>query len=108
VSVFAFKCSAAGAFVQVYTKPNGRTDSRLGITVTKKFVSHATARNYCKRLVREVFRAERAALGGMDLVVRVRGPVSSASSVRARTEIIDLMHRVRRLCNDRANALPAS
>jgi len=108
VSVFAFKCSAAGAFVQVYTKPNGRADSRLGITVTKRFVPQATARNYCKRLVREVFRVERAALGGMDLVVRVRGPVSSSAAVRARAEIIDLMHRVRGLCNDRATTLPAS
>ena len=106
MSVFAFKCSVSGAFVQVYSRPNGRADSRLGIAVTKRFVPQATARNYCKRLVREVFRAEQAALGGMDVVVRVRCPVSSTSFVRACAEIIDLMHRVRRLCNDRADALP--
>ena len=74
----------SGTFVQIYGKPNGRTDSRLGITVTKKVVPHATARNYCKRLAREAFRAEQALLGGMDLVVRVRRPVSSAASVKAR------------------------
>jgi ribonuclease P protein component len=96
----------AGAFVQVYAKPNGRAESRLGVTVTKRFVPQATARNYCKRLAREAFRAERVALGGMDLVVRVRGPVSFTSSVKARAEIIDLMHRVRRLCDSRANVLP--
>jgi ribonuclease P protein component len=106
VSVFAFKCSAAGAFVQVYTKPNGRADARLGIAVTKRFVPRATARNYCKRLVREVFRVERTALSGMDLVVRVRSAVASTASVKARAEIIDLMRRVRRMCNDRTNALP--
>ena len=106
LSVFAYKCSAAGAYVQVYAKPNGRADSRLGIAVTKRFVPQATARNYCKRLAREAFRVERAALGGVDLVVRVRGPVSSAAAVTARAEIIDLMHRARRQCLDRANALP--
>ena len=85
--------------------PNGRAVSRLGITVTKRLVPQATVRNYCKRLAREAFRAEQVALGGMDLVVRVRGPVTAASAVMARAEIIDLMYRVRRLCDDRANVL---
>ena len=104
--MFAHKCSATGAFVQVYAKPNGGAAARLGITVTKKSVPQATARNYCKRLAREAFRAERAALAGIDLVVRVRGPVSSAAAAKARAELIDLMHKARRLCDDRANVLP--
>ena len=101
--VFAYKCSVAGVFVQVYAKPNGLADSRLGITVNKKLVPHATARNYCKRLAREAFRAEQAVLGGMDLVVRVRSPLSSAMAEKARAELVDLLHRARRLCDDRVN-----
>lgn len=104
--VFAYKCSAAGAFVQVYAKPNGQAGSRLGITVNKKLVPLATARNYCKRLAREAFRAERAVLGDMDFVVRLRRPVSAAQALKARAEVVDLLHRVRRLCDGRANVVP--
>jgi ribonuclease P protein component len=104
--VFAYKCSAAGAFVQVYAKPSRQAGSHLGITVNKRLVPLATARNYCKRLTREAFRAERAALGDMDFVVRLRRAVPAALSSRARAEIVDLLHRVRRLCDDRANVVP--
>ena len=88
----------AGKFFQVYAKPNSRVDSRLGITVNKRFVPQATARNFCKRLARETFRTHRAALSGVDLVVRARSVVLSASSAQARTEILDLMLRAQRLC----------
>jgi len=95
--------SVAGTFFQVYAKPNNRADSRLGITVNKRFVPQATARNFCKRLARETFRTHRAALSGVDLVVRARSVVLSASSAQARAEILDLMQRAQRLCCDRAD-----
>jgi ribonuclease P protein component len=97
-SVFAFKCSVAGKFFQVYAKPNSSADSRLGITVSKRFVPQANARNFCKRLARETFRIHRAALSGVDLVVRARTVVLSVSSAQARAEILELMQRARRLC----------
>jgi ribonuclease P protein component len=96
----------AGDFFQVYAKPNSRADARLGITVTKRFVPRATARNYCKRLAREVFRIHRIELSGVDIVVRSRSVVLPASSAQARAEIIGLMRRVRRLCCDRTDASP--
>jgi ribonuclease P protein component len=102
--VFAHKHSVAGKFFQVYAKPNGRKDARLGVTVSKNFVPQATARNFCKRLARETFRGHRDALGGVDLVVRARAIVQAASSARARAEILDLMQRARRLCCDIADA----
>jgi ribonuclease P protein component len=104
--VFAYKCSVAGNFFQVYAKPNSRADSRLGITVNKRFIPRATARNYCKRLAREAFRIHRIELGGVDLVVRSRSVVLPASSALARAEIVGLMRRARRLCCDRADVLP--
>jgi ribonuclease P protein component len=93
----------AGKFFQVYAKPNSRADSRLGITVNKRFVPQATARNLCKRLARETFRVHRIALTGVDFVVRARAVVLSASSKQARTEILELMQRARRLCCDSAD-----
>lgn len=50
-------------------RPNGLTQSRMGITVTRR-VSGAVGRNRVKRLVRESFRHFRAQLPpGLDLVV---------------------------------------
>jgi ribonuclease P protein component len=104
-AVFAYKCSVTGQFFQVYAKPN-RNESRLGITVNKRYVPRAVARNFCKRLARETFRVNRATLSGVDLVVRARAVVSSASSTQARTEILELMQRVTRQCCSRAAAAP--
>jgi ribonuclease P protein component len=102
-SVFAYKRSVAGRFFQVYAKPNNRADSRLGITVNKRYIPQATARNFCKRLAREIFRTQRATLSGVDLVVRARSVVLSASSAQARAEIADLMQRAQQLCRDGAD-----
>ena len=104
--MFAYKCSVAGVFFQVYAKPNSRADARLGVTINKRFVPQATARNYCKRLAREAFRIHRIELSGVDLVVRSRAAVLPASSALARAEIVGLMRRARNLCCDRADALP--
>jgi ribonuclease P protein component len=59
-------------------------------------------RNYCKRLAREVFRAERGGLAGVDLVVRPRAAVTSALSAAARAEIRDLLHRAQGLSRSRS------
>jgi ribonuclease P protein component len=103
-AVFAYKCSVAGNFFQVYAKPNFRAGCRLGITVNKRLVPNATARNFCKRLARETFRIHAVALGGIDLVVRARAPVRPASAPQARAEIIELMQRAWRLCRHRAES----
>ena len=102
--MFAHKCSVAGQFFQVYAKPSSHLQGRLGITVNKRYVPLAVSRNFCKRLAREIFRANRAALGGVDLIVRARAVVLTASSVQARKEMLDLMQRARRLCCDGSDA----
>ena len=54
----------------VYAVENGLEYARLGISVGKKRVKRATARNRVKRLIREAFRLNKDALpAGVDLVV---------------------------------------
>jgi ribonuclease P protein component len=101
-AVFAFKCRVTGEMFQVYARPNGATVARFGIVVSKRIIPQAVARNYCKRLAREVFRAERAALAGVDLVVRPHSAVMPALSSAARAEIRDLLHRAQRQCRSRS------
>lgn len=85
----------SGEFFQVYVKPNGSPVARLGVVVSKRVIPHAVARNYCKRLAREVFRAEQHELTGMDLVVRPRVQVLPGVAATARTEIRNLLRRAR-------------
>ena len=92
---------------RVYAKPNGATAARLGVVVSKRVIPQAVARNYCKRLAREVFRAERDALAGVDLVVRPRSAVTPASSAAARAEIRELLRRAQRQCHSRSEAMQA-
>lgn len=98
--MFAFKCSVAGEFFQVYARPNSGPSARLGVTVNKRFVPLAVARNFCKRLARETFRRHRARLAGVDFVVRARAQVPVAAASRARVEMLALMQRARQLCNN--------
>jgi ribonuclease P protein component len=70
-SVFNFRCSVRGIHLQVMAKPNQAGYPRLGVVVGKKVLRRATARNYAKRLVRELFRRHRYELEALDLVVRV-------------------------------------
>lgn len=72
--------------------------ARLGVVVSKRVIPLAAARNYCKRLVREAFRAERGALNGMDIVVRPRAAVTPAVAARVRVEIRDLLHGAQHQC----------
>ena len=76
--------------------------------VSKRVISGAVARNYCKRLAREVFRIERGTLWGIDIVVRPRVTVTRAMSARARAEMRELLHRAQGRCGrgDMTRAAP--
>ena len=82
--------------------PHGATPARLGIVASKRLMAEAVTRNYCKRLAREVFRTECAAMTGIDIVVRARMSVTAARSSEARAEMRDLLRRVERKCRQRA------
>lgn len=85
---FARKKSVSDASLIVYAEFNGLAFSRLGISVGKKRVKTAVARNKLKRVIREAFRLNKATIPlGIDLVVVPRGP-----AVRFETAMISLPH----------------
>lgn len=72
---FDRKKSASDATMIVYAVENDLDFPRLGISVGKKRIRKATARNRAKRILREAFRLSKAQLpAGIDLVVVPRGP----------------------------------
>src|SRR3954447_13893259 len=80
---FERKRSASDALMVVHGVENGRDYPRLGLSVARKKVRSAAARNRVKRLLREAFRLSKAALPpGVDLVIVPRGPALPFADAR--------------------------
>ena len=75
---------AADSMLVLRGSRNGRTHSRLGLSVSKK-VGNAVVRNSWKRLIREAFRTSQAKIPpGLDFVARPRkGATASLAAIRA-------------------------
>ena len=71
-SVFNFKHQENGEFLRVLFKPNPLQAARMAVVVSKRIAHHAVERNYCKRIVRELFRTRQHQAGSLELVVLVR------------------------------------
>lgn len=57
--------------ITVITKNNGLGHARLGLTIAKRNVRHASDRNHLKRCLRESFRLRAHNLDNIDIVVMV-------------------------------------
>lgn len=67
-----------------YTK---KGQGRLGVSLSKKVMKQAVARNRVKRLLREVFRASRGHLGAIDVHIIGREALRADWDTLARTQV---------------------
>jgi ribonuclease P protein component len=103
-AVFAYKCCSSGRWFQVYVRPGGGSAARLGVVVSKRIMKTAVARNFYKRVARDVFRHARKDLGSLDFVIRPRAALGSADAPVARAELQGLLQKSFSLCHSRMAA----
>jgi ribonuclease P protein component len=106
---FDRKRSVSDSVLIVYGVENGLDHPRLGISVTRKKVRRATARNRIKRLIREAFRQTKAALPfGVDLIVLPRTSDLNLAAIRQSLETLtrDVARRLRLSPSSRSTPPP--
>jgi ribonuclease P protein component len=102
---FERKRSASDALMVVHGVENGRDYPRLGLSVSRKKVRSAVARNRVKRLLREAFRLSKGELpAGVDLVIVPRGPALTFAD--ARRSLSHLARAVARRLGTSATKVP--
>ena len=78
----------------MFVRPNGLSQARIGIIVSKRVAPRAVDRNRVKRLVRETFRKLRYRLGGIDVVVELRRCPAQGFQAAAGAEISRLLEEL--------------
>ena len=93
-SVFSEGARSRSENFVLYSKPNGLGHPRLGVSVGKKASPSAVRRNRMKRMLREIFRNNKAAFFSNDVVVLVKNDVSRKKSQELLPEITKLAEKL--------------
>lgn len=97
-SVFRLRCAKSGEYFQLFGRPNGLANARIGLVVSRKVAKQAVQRNYMKRVVREFFRHNRSNYSGIDIVVRVRQRFGRDTRPAALAELASMIHKLQVKC----------
>ncbi len=95
-SVFNFRKRISGIVLAFHYMPNTLGYPRIGLVVGKKTARRAVQRNYMKRVLRDLFRLERPALGSVDILVRPLKAYSRSDFAVVQAEFRQLLDKLRR------------
>ena len=103
------RVSGAAFRLHVLLKANA-TQTRLGVTVSKRVDKSAVGRNRLRRQCKEVFRLQRATLQCGDYVLLAKPEAGKLDNAGARAELLALFERARRIpaaISDETKTAPA-
>ena len=70
--------------------------ARLGVIVSKRTIRKATARNFAKRMIREIFRCNFSVDFPLDVVVRAKRQAQFETLAESRLALINLFQSVQK------------
>ncbi|WP_018691221.1 ribonuclease P protein component [Algicola sagamiensis] len=85
---------AASPCFTVLAKPNQLGHPRIGLTVAKKKVKKAYARNRVKRLARESFRLHQHQIPAMDMVIIAKHGIDQVDNAEVFAQLEQLWRRI--------------
>ncbi len=85
-TVFRTGRRSEGEFLQLVSVPAARACGRVGFVIGAKALRRAVDRNRVRRMLRDVLRDSRQAIGGLDVIVRVKRPVARSEFARVVAE----------------------
>lgn len=97
--VFDQAVSAPSPSITILARHNNEQRPRLGITVPKKRVKHASDRNRIKRLIRESFRLSQHNLPNIDIIVIAKHGIGDLNNAELTKQIEKLWTKLTRRCN---------
>ena len=96
ISVYEKGRRVSSSSLVLFGLPNSCGECRLGITVTRK-IGSAVRRNRIKRVLRDIFRRNRAAMSpALDVVINARPPAVGAESAALEKEFLKTFARLAR------------
>lgn len=93
-SVFDFRKRLSGHYLLIYYRPNQLMNARLGLIVSRKNEKSSVARNYMRRVLREIFRHQQTQLAGWDVVIKVQKPFYHEQYPQIRLELAGKLNRI--------------
>jgi ribonuclease P protein component len=83
-----------GSRVQLIVAPAALLPGQVGYVIGAKQLPRAVDRNRLRRVLREALRARRAALSGLDIVLRLRRPCAPTEVAAVASEAAMLLDRL--------------
>jgi ribonuclease P protein component len=94
-SVFSFGAHKQRNYLKMLVSRNEFDRARFAVVVGKRVARRSVERNYCKRVVRELFRLSCKDMSGWDIVIQVKRKFGKLLFAEIRDEYVTLVNSMK-------------